>query len=92
MANSDTWSTTHDIDALIMVEVLLVTPEVVNGERLQIANIQFNNLDIIGKLCRTEMHPAHFSQLNFAKFEFQPIKRQSSNLWDSRNVFFPNVI
>lgn len=48
-ANSDTWSTTHDIDALITVEVLLVTPEVADGERLQIANIQFNNLDIIGK-------------------------------------------
>lgn len=50
LANSDTWSATHDIDALITVEVLLVTPEVTDDERLQIANIQFNNLDIIGKL------------------------------------------
>lgn len=49
-ANSDNWSTTHDVDALITVEVLLVRPEVADGESLQIANIQFNNLDIIGKL------------------------------------------
>lgn len=47
-AHSENWSTTHDVDALITVEVLLVTPEVSDGERLQIANIQFNNLDIIG--------------------------------------------
>lgn len=48
-ANSENWSTNHDVDALITVEVLLVTPEHADGERLQIANIQFNNLDIIGK-------------------------------------------
>jgi hypothetical protein len=34
---------------LITIEVLLVEPETPDGERLQIANIQFNNLDIIGK-------------------------------------------
>lgn len=48
-ANSEHWSTPHDVDALITVEVLLVRPEHADGECLQIANIQFNNLDIIGK-------------------------------------------
>lgn len=48
-ANSENWCTTHDADALITVEVLLVRPEISDGEYLQIANIQFNNLDIIGK-------------------------------------------
>lgn len=55
-ANSEHWSTTHDVDALITVEVLLVTPEVADGECLQIANIQFNNLDIIGKYHAIVMH------------------------------------
>lgn len=35
-----------DLDALITIEVILIEPEN-DGERLQIANIQFNNLDII---------------------------------------------
>lgn len=35
-----------DADALITIEVILIEPEA-DGERLQIANIQFNNLDII---------------------------------------------
>lgn len=49
-ANSATWSAAGDIDALITVEVLFVTPEPTSGnEQLQIANIQFNNLDIIGE-------------------------------------------
>lgn len=50
VANSATWSAAGDIDALITVEVLFVTPEGGGGEQLQIANIQFNNLDIIGKI------------------------------------------
>ncbi|KAJ6645642.1 Vacuolar protein sorting-associated protein 13D [Pseudolycoriella hygida] len=46
--NSATWSAAGDVDALITVEVLFVTPEPGSGgEQLQIANIQFNNLDII---------------------------------------------
>lgn len=49
VANSATWSAAGDIDALITVEILFVAPEGVGGEQLQIANIQFNNLDIIGK-------------------------------------------
>ena len=52
-ANPENWSTNHDVDALITVEVLLVTPEHADGERLQIANIQFNNLDIIGNYTYT---------------------------------------
>jgi len=40
--------TSGDLDALITVEILFVTPEK-DDEKLQIANIQFNNLDIIGK-------------------------------------------
>lgn len=35
-----------DIDALITIEILLIEPET-DGERLHVANIQFNNLDII---------------------------------------------
>ena len=50
-ANSATWSAAGDIDALITVEVLLVAPDATGGEQLHIANIQFNNLDIIGKIC-----------------------------------------
>lgn len=50
LANSATWSAADDIDALITVEVLFVPPDSETGEQLQIANIQFNNLDIIGKL------------------------------------------
>lgn len=49
LANSVTWSAADDIDALITVEVLFVPPDKETGEQLQIANIQFNNLDIIGK-------------------------------------------
>lgn len=50
-ANSATWSAAGDIDALITVEILFVMPEPGSGnEQLQIANIQFNNLDIIGRL------------------------------------------
>lgn len=49
VANSATWSAAGDIDALITVEVLFVAPDGGGGEQLQIANIQFNNLDIIGK-------------------------------------------
>lgn len=49
VANSATWSAAGDIDALITVEVLFVAPEGSSGEQLQIANIQFNNLDIIGE-------------------------------------------
>lgn len=47
--NSSVWDTGTDLDALITVEVLLVTPLDENEETVQIANIQFNNLDIIGK-------------------------------------------
>lgn len=50
IANSADWSTDDgDIDALITVEVLIVAPDRETGEQLHIANIQFNNLDIIGE-------------------------------------------
>lgn len=46
------WSHTHsrfssilDAEALITIEVVLITGQ----EPMQIANVQFNNLDIIGK-------------------------------------------
>lgn len=51
LANSVTWSAADDLDALITVEVLFLPPDKDTGEQLQIANIQFNNLDIIGKIC-----------------------------------------
>lgn len=52
IANSGDWSpAAADIDALITVEVLFVAPDPLTGEQLQIANIQFNNLDIIGEIC-----------------------------------------
>lgn len=37
-----------DLDALITVEIVFVTAERPE-DKLQVANIQFNNLDIIGK-------------------------------------------
>lgn len=43
------WDTGTDLDALITVEVLFVTPLDETEETVQIANIQFNNLDIIGE-------------------------------------------
>ena len=48
--NSPLWNATldNDADALITIEVLLFEP-IDGGEKLQVANIQFNNLDIIGK-------------------------------------------
>ena len=48
--NSYVWDTGTDLDALITVEVLFVTPADEKEETVQIANIQFNNLDIIGEL------------------------------------------
>lgn len=47
--NSYIWNTGTDLDALITVEVLFVTPLDEKEETVQIANIQFNNLDIIGE-------------------------------------------
>lgn len=44
--NNMTSSTVLDAEALISIEVLLIT----GTEPMQIANIQFNNLDIIGKI------------------------------------------
>lgn len=50
IANSADWSHgAGDVDALITVEVLFVAPDRETGEQLHIANIQFNNLDIIGE-------------------------------------------
>lgn len=50
VANSADWSAgAGDVDALITVEVLIVAPDRDTGEQLHIANIQFNNLDIIGE-------------------------------------------
>lgn len=46
--NSYVWDTGTDLDALITVEVLFVTPLDDSEETVQIASIQFNNLDIIG--------------------------------------------
>uniref|UniRef100_A0A1B0D2C6 Uncharacterized protein n=1 Tax=Phlebotomus papatasi TaxID=29031 RepID=A0A1B0D2C6_PHLPP len=45
-ANSSVWSIADDLDALIVVDILFVNSED-DSEQLQIANIQFNNLDII---------------------------------------------
>ncbi|XP_053673030.1 intermembrane lipid transfer protein Vps13D [Anopheles nili] len=47
-ANSPTWNaaTLGDLDALITVEIVFVTAER-QEDKLQVANIQFNNLDII---------------------------------------------
>lgn len=49
LENSYVWDTGTDLDALITVEVLFVTPLDEKEETVQIANIQFNNLDIIGE-------------------------------------------
>ncbi|XP_059608662.1 intermembrane lipid transfer protein Vps13D [Phlebotomus argentipes] len=45
-ANSSVWSAADDLDALIVVDILFVN-SADDSEQLQIANIQFNNLDII---------------------------------------------
>lgn len=77
-ANSENWSTTHDIDALITVEVLLVTPDVADAEYLQIANIQFNNLDIIG-MCLLRTNGIFTIKFIIFIIISQQIKRQSLN-------------
>ncbi|GAB0099028.1 Vacuolar protein sorting-associated protein 13D [Sergentomyia squamirostris] len=45
-ANSYVWAAADDLDALIVVDILFVN-SADDSEQLQIANIQFNNLDII---------------------------------------------
>lgn len=49
IANSSVWSIADDLDALIVVDILFVNSDD-DSEQLQIANIQFNNLDIIGEI------------------------------------------
>lgn len=60
------WDTGTDLDALITVEVLFVTPFDEKEETLQVANIQFNNLDIIGKRFVTCLNER--SNLDFCYF------------------------
>jgi hypothetical protein len=64
-----------DLDALITVEVMFINPTDDDGERLQIANIQFNNLDIIGE------HNLEILQSNLTSnsFHLQPTRRRLSS-------------
>lgn len=48
LAISPTFIAASDTDALITVEILLINQDK-DGEQLHVANIQFNNLDIIGE-------------------------------------------
>ncbi|XP_055378948.1 intermembrane lipid transfer protein Vps13D [Condylostylus longicornis] len=45
--NSASWSHIDDLDALITMEINFIQPDLKNSEQLRIANINFNNLDII---------------------------------------------
>ncbi|XP_031630682.1 vacuolar protein sorting-associated protein 13D isoform X2 [Contarinia nasturtii] len=72
-------------NALITVEVLLVTPEVSDGEYLQIANIQFNNLDIIANQetivelmgFANRVFPRRESKVHHADVEAHQLKRET---------------
>lgn len=66
-----------DVDALITIEIILIEPET-DGERLQIANIQFNNLDIIAN------QETIVELIGFAK-RVLPKKSTKSNV--ARNLF-----
>lgn len=71
-----------DLDALITIEIILFEPEA-DGERLHVANIQFNNLDIIANQetiveligFAKRVLPKKSSKSNFAK-----------NLFEDKNV------
>lgn len=73
--NSYVWDTGTDLDALITVEVLFVTPMDDTEETVQVANIQFNNLDIIGEL-RHATFSIYDTEINCP---LQPIRRRSSS-------------
>lgn len=74
-----------DVDALITIEIILIEPEG-EGERLQVANIQFNNLDIIAN------QETIVELIGFAK-RVLPKKTRSNvakNLYEDKNVSSSN--
>lgn len=75
--NSYVWDTGTDLDALITVEVLFVTPADEKEETVQIANIQFNNLDIIGELVQMP-----FSSWDSFLILFRPLQPTRRPLWN----------
>lgn len=66
-----------DIDALITIEIILIEPEA-DGERLHVANIQFNNLDIIAN------QETIVELIGFAK---RVLPKKSSKASFSKNLF-----
>lgn len=66
-----------DLDALITIEITLIEPEA-DGERLHVANINFNNLDIIAN------QETIVELIGFAK---RVLPKKSSKASASRNLF-----
>lgn len=72
------WNTpADDVDALITIEIILVEPEG-DSERLHVANIQFNNLDIIAN------QETIVELIGFAK---RVLPKKSSRSSASKNLF-----
>lgn len=81
--NSPLWNApVDDIDALITIEILLIEPET-DGERLHVANIQFNNLDIIANQ-ETIVELIGFAKRVLPKKSSKP--NFSRSFFDDKNV------
>lgn len=77
------WNAFHDdVDALITIEIILIEPET-DGERLQVANIQFNNLDIIANQ-ETIVELIGFAKRVLPKKSYK--MSSTKNLFDDKNV------
>jgi vacuolar protein sorting-associated protein 13D len=91
-------SSFDDIDALITIEVTLIESEN-NGDRLQVANIQFNNLDIIanqetivellGFVKRVMPKKTNKSKMSKNAFDENslPVKNQNEGKWRTEITF-----
>lgn len=75
--NNSTIGAIDDLDALIVVDIQFIDGSGLNDDvSHQIANIQFNNLDIIGEWSLLNLSFAVFDEISSI---FQRIKRQLLN-------------